>query len=396
MKNDTSYKLAIIWPGYRKNNELFFKFLANEPRLKLKVVWIRDFRKDDMPSHYLLSSFDWKIVGAKNIRINGYSIRTFFKMVNYVYKAVHWGDAVLTSTQAPLHSKVAFIISKFFKKKVFIVLEQWKEILSPSFLFKLYKRYDNHILKNCDAVFCHGKNQKKFAQIHGVPESKIKFLPFLSNDLSKIPFTEDIHMLKKKLGIENKKVILYFGRITPQKGLKDLIYACYKIKDHVNFVLLICGGSDPHFLDYSEANSYEKECKKLAQKLLSKKAIFTGYIKPKDKQNYFALGDIFVHPHTNFKNLYEGWGLVINEAASMSLPIITTDRVGSAPDFVINGKNGYIVKAGNVEELAFRIKEILTDETKQRRFSLCSRKIFESYHKPHKIPKTILKVLDEG
>ena len=128
--------------------------------------------------------------------------------------------------------------------------------------------------------------------------------------------------------------------------------------------------------------------------LLPAKVFFTGLINPADKPDYFAIADLFVHPHTDMGELTEGWGLVINEAASMSLPIITTDRVGSAPDLVINGENGYIAQAGNIVQLSEKIEELLCDETKLIEFSLASRRAFEKYHRPAQIPQAILEAMN--
>ena len=94
-------------------------------------------------------------------------------------------------------------------------------------------------------------------------------------------------------------------------------------------------------------------------------------------------------------DLYEGLGLVLNEAASMGLPIIVTDRVGSALDFVINGINGYIIKSGDVKELSSKIIEILINDDKLRKYSSSSRKIFENYHKEQLINQNILNDINE-
>jgi glycosyltransferase involved in cell wall biosynthesis len=218
-------------------------------------------------------------------------------------------------------------------------------------------------------------------------------MPFLSDDLSKIPVNNSL--LRKELGLIGKKVILYFGRITPQKGLMDLLGAFSKIQSELgNVVLLICGGADKYFLDFSQATSYEYKCRSLAEKLLQGKVIFVGQVNPTNKQDYFVLADFFVHPHTDMGELTDGWGLSLNEAASMSLPIITTDRVGSAPDLVVDGENGYIVSAGDIDQLSSRMKDLLCDDHKRRRFAASSRQVFEKYHQPSQITQNIWEAIN--
>jgi glycosyltransferase involved in cell wall biosynthesis len=58
-------------------------------------------------------------------------------------------------------------------------------------------------------------------------------------------------------------------------------------------------------------------------------------------------------------NRYENWGLVINEAMSMSLPIITTTAVGAAYDLVVDGHNGFIVKDNHIVDLYKAMERIL-------------------------------------
>ena len=388
------YNLAIIWPGYRKYNQDFFEIIAKDARFIPNVLWICDFREDDLPPTELLSSIKWSVVGVDNFRISSYKLKTFVKMVYSVWKTVSHADVVLTSTQAPVHSKVAFFIAKILRKKIFIKIEQWTLFGEQSFLMRQYKKIDTFIMRRCDVLFPHGINQTHFAVAQGVDPSKVRVLPMLSDDLSKIPFNQPT--LKEQLGLIDKKVILYFGRITPQKGLADLLVACSKIQNNLDdVILLICGGADRYFRDYSEALSYEDECRTLAEKLLPGKVLFVGPVNIADQQDYFTMADLFVHPHTDLGELTEGWGLVINEAASMSLPIICTDRVGSAPDLVVDGENGYIVPAGDTKQLAYRIRELLTDDEKRHHFADSSRRVFEKYHQPSQIPQKLWEAIHE-
>ena len=228
-------------------------------------------------------------------------------------------------------------------------------------------------------LLLHGTNQVNYALKQGVNCQRIKILPFLSDDLRKIPVTNS--GLRSTLGITGKKVVLYFGRITPQKGLTDLLTACSQIGQSMkNVVLLICGGADNYFLDFFQANSYEKECHAMAEKLLLGKVIFTGPVNPSKKQDCFALADLFVHSNTDMGELTEGWGLVLNESASMGISIITTDRVGSVPDLLDDGYSGYILRAGDVGELSSTIKELLEQDERRQQFGMVSHQLLERYH----------------
>ena len=312
-------------------------------------------------------------------------------MLYMVWKIVRECDGILTSTQAPFHSKVAFVFAKIYRKKIFIKTEQWRDLDNPSFFMRQYKKLDVSIIRNCDILLPHGTNQVQYAAGKGVNPGIMRVMPLLSDDLRRLPV--DKPRLKETLGIKAKKVILYFGRLTRQKGLQDLLLACILAKKAMEeSVLLVCGGADRHFSDFSDSTTYENECRRLAEVLLPGKVIFTGQIASSDKHNYFHLADLFVHPHG--KRGTDGWGLVINEAASLSLPIIVSDRVGCAPDLVVNGQNGYIVQAGDVRALAGRIEELMTDDGKRMRFAGQSRLVFERYHQPKTVPQVIWEALN--
>ena len=48
----------------------------------------------------------------------------------------------------------------------------------------------------------------------------------------------------------------------------------------------------------------------------------------------------------------ETWGLVVNEALNFALPVIVSDKVGSAEDLVRSGWNGFVVPHADVGALA--------------------------------------------
>ena len=61
-----------------------------------------------------------------------------------------------------------------------------------------------------------------------------------------------------------------------------------------------------------------------------------------------------------FPTLCDGFGMVVNEALSRGLPVITTNRAGAA-DLIRNGENGMLIEAGNSEAIATAIDLALAD-----------------------------------
>jgi glycosyltransferase involved in cell wall biosynthesis len=59
-----------------------------------------------------------------------------------------------------------------------------------------------------------------------------------------------------------------------------------------------------------------------------------------------------------FPSICDGFGMVVTEALAHGLPVITTDQVGAA-DLIVDGVNGWIVRAGDAEALRERMAHCL-------------------------------------
>jgi glycosyltransferase involved in cell wall biosynthesis len=66
-----------------------------------------------------------------------------------------------------------------------------------------------------------------------------------------------------------------------------------------------------------------------------------------------AAHDVFVFP-----SLFEGFGLVITEAMSQGVPVITTERT-VGPDLITNGENGWLIEAGSTESILQQLEILI-------------------------------------
>ena len=76
--------------------------------------------------------------------------------------------------------------------------------------------------------------------------------------------------------------------------------------------------------------------------------------------------DVFVFP-----SLFEGFGMVITEAMSQGLPVITTDRT-AGPDLITDGKDGWIIPAGSSKAIREVLIDILENPEVLEQFGLAS------------------------
>jgi glycosyltransferase involved in cell wall biosynthesis len=70
--------------------------------------------------------------------------------------------------------------------------------------------------------------------------------------------------------------------------------------------------------------------------------------------HFYSIASLFIHDSRD-----EPWGVSIQEAISCNVPVIASDKVGSAYDLIENGQNGFIYESGKYHELALNIIKAL-------------------------------------
>ncbi|GHV79560.1 hypothetical protein AGMMS49944_13510 [Spirochaetia bacterium] len=139
--------------------------------------------------------------------------------------------------------------------------------------------------------------------------------------------------LKKDLNINNKPItLLYVGAVIKRKGIEYLMkMALYLKNKNYSFKLVIAGECSD--------SKYLKKCFKIIDRYsLHNHLEFMGRISNTELEQLYIKSSIFVFP-----SLHEGYGRVIIEAMSYSMPVIGFNN--SAMPYTINeGVNGFLVK----------------------------------------------------
>lgn len=197
--------------------------------------------------------------------------------------------------------------------------------------FFLKKAYKTFLVQGAKGYFSPSYKADEYLSFYGAKNDKIYRYPFTSiykRDivLKKLDDTEK-KKLKIKLGVEEQNIVLGVGRFIDIKNWELLIKSYAEIyKFHKNIGLYIIGGKD------SERYSY------LVRKLKVSNIHFLDFMSSECLKMYYDISDVFVLPTRS-----DVWGLVINEAMSRGLPVISTNMCNAALELVKNGVNGYIV-----------------------------------------------------
>ncbi|MHC3816183.1 alpha-(1-2)-phosphatidylinositol mannosyltransferase [Streptomyces sp. CB02488] len=166
-------------------------------------------------------------------------------------------------------------------------------------------------------------------------------------------------LVRARLGLTDRPVVVCVSRLVPRKGQDTLILAMPAILAEVpDAVLLIVGGGP-----------YADELKKLAAETGVQDSVrFTGPVPWAELPAHYGAGDVFAMPcRTRRGGLdVEGLGIVYLEASATGLPVVAGDS-GGAPDAVLDGETGWVVRGGSAEESAERIVALLGDAELRRR-----------------------------
>lgn len=160
-----------------------------------------------------------------------------------------------------------------------------------------------------------------------------------------------------KYGIlQDKKIVLYVGRVDPEKKVGLVIDALAEMLDggkiRADDVLMLVVG------DGVDKNRLEK---KVNQNGLPVK--FLGKVLPPDLFEVYKVGDVFATASE-----IETQGIVLIEAAASGLPLVAVDK-GAVAEVCVDSENGYLCEAGNVSEISAAIMKILLDDGLRKRFA---------------------------
>lgn len=247
-----------------------------------------------------------------------------------------------------VHNLHGLLIASFFKDQNLIVqhhggswpVKHLSESRKKKFFFPLFylaQILENSILKNVKYFYALSEKEINYLK-QRAPDSMIKFQTMGIED----EYYKSVgkKTARKKLKIpDNKKVILYIGRIAEIKGAGFLLEAMKKMK----YVELKCIGFGPEekkFKDYAKENNL-------------KNVEFLGGVFGEKKILYLNAANAFVLP-----SLKEGAPVTVMEALACNTPVVVTE-IGGVPMMIENGREGIIIKKKSPEDIVRGIKEIL-------------------------------------
>jgi len=141
--------------------------------------------------------------------------------------------------------------------------------------------------------------------------------------------------------------IFYAGNLLKNKGINHLIEAFPKIlKQKPQARLHIVGDGD-----------YRKNLEELAMKFgVEKETTFHGRVPHERIRDFYRRANVVVFPPTGM----EQFGMVGLESMVLGRPVVGS-RIGGIPDWLEDGRTGFLVEPGNPDQIAEKVIRILTD-----------------------------------
>lgn len=310
----------------------FFNLLSNYCDLTVLYQKARSSERDKKWT--AKSSGNYKIVFLKGKSVNSDSA-ICFEVTRYLKKD-KYDHIIICGVSSPTEI-LALIYCRM--KHIPYELEGDGAFYQDGNILKHYLK--KFMMSKALLAFSTCNNHFEWYVSNGVNPSVIKKYPFSSIHKKSIKLiTAEMRKEKKrKLHLQEEKILITVGQFIERKGFDLLLQAVKDFDDNIGIYLI--GGK--------EIEEYHNIIKNYKNK---KHIHFIDFLTSEELSQYYEAADLFVFPTRE-----DIWGLVINEAMAYNLPVITTKRCNAGLELVEEGKTGYLVEANDIKALRNAIEK---------------------------------------
>lgn len=212
----------------------------------------------------------------------------------------------------------------------------------------LKKAIKTHFISMADTYLSPGGETNRYLQYYGADADRIHWYPFTSyyqkDRVSGAASKSEKARLRAELNMQEEYVLLGVGQMIPRKGFDTLLCAAKSLS--VNVGIYVVGGTMP--VEYQT---------KLGDRV-RERVHFVDFMSKEKLKDYFRAADLFVLPTRE-----DIWGLVIVEALSNALPVITTNRCNAGLELIKDKSVGRIIAPDDPNGLTVAIHDAIKDGT---------------------------------
>jgi len=247
-------------------------------------------------------------------------------------------------------AEFAHMLSAYAPDGVVTLTQEHLHDDSPEYIEKVKRAFIN---LDYLVVLCEGSEKNHSEWLSENDKTKLVRIP---NILESIP-EETAPLLSNN--------IVSVGRLHPVKDFPTLIEVFNKVQKKIpDATLTIVGGGEEKEKLRELASSYG----------IADKVKVTGMVSKESVQKYMLMSDLYV-----MTSLTECFPMVLLEASSVGLPLVSFDVPVGPKAIIENGKNGYLIEDRKIDEMADKVVEMLTDREKLRELGKNSKEMAKNY-----------------
>ena len=230
-------------------------------------------------------------------------------------------------------------------------------------LVTISNRMYRWVYESFSIIFFHGEsNRRRFLSLFRAPPENLHLIQHGNEQLFRAVRSEMMspEQMRKRYSIAaDAPVVLFFGNLTPSKGLPDLLTAFSLVHQREDRARLVVVGKPLKFIDM-------EALKKLARELdISQSTIIDAqYLPMEDVGPLMEMARVVVYPYLN--STQSG---ALQVAYTFARPVIATN-VGGLPEAVEDGKSGFIVPPSAPHELSDAIMKFIDNPALAREMGL--------------------------
>jgi glycosyltransferase involved in cell wall biosynthesis len=326
-----------------------FNALVASGEVDLQVVFARNLAADreQLGWQSEIKTYPYRTLSQTNSLIDGVRIaraeRRRLHIINGIWAEPAFAAAlcvlVLARSQFAIHSEAP---DPRLRPSAF------KKILRPSFA--------KWVAGRAAGLFAVSHFAADFyMQLGFAPARVYPFAYFRAGTNLALEFSES----KNPLQIE----IVFVGQLIDRKGIDILLAAMSPLfAMYPELKLTIIG--------HGEADTALK--KQAASLEIAERVQFAGVLSSDEIPRRIAQANLLVLP-----SRWDGWGMVVNEALAVGVPVIVSDRCGAA-DLIQQGINGFIFRSEDVGDLRRALRQFLENRSQWPTLHAAARLVGES------------------
>jgi 1,2-diacylglycerol 3-alpha-glucosyltransferase len=165
-------------------------------------------------------------------------------------------------------------------------------------------------------------------------------------DLKKFEPRQNIGRIRAQYGIPDKPILLFVGRLDPEKKLDEVLDAVAIALRRTDFCLVVVGKG-------IQRSALEQQAATLQ---ITGNVIFTGFVPEEDLPMIYQLSRCFI-----IASIAELLSLATLQAMASGLPVIAA-RAGALEELVHDRENGLLFNVGDIDKMAHGMVEILGND----------------------------------